>query len=99
MDERILPEMSAMVAFLSKAVPESERKPSTAVSPSAVTVRNGRKVVFLVKGDGVVETPVTTGAVIGDFVEIKSGAGPGDKVVLKPLEKLKDGSKVKTAEK
>ena len=99
LDERILPEMSAMVAFLSKAVPESERKPSTAVSPTAVTVRNGRKVVFLVKGDRVVETPVTTGAVIGDFIEIKSGAGPGDKVVLKPLDKLKDGSKVKMAEK
>jgi multidrug efflux pump subunit AcrA (membrane-fusion protein) len=77
MDERILPEMSAMVAFLSKAVPESERKPRTAVSPSAVTVRNGKKVVFLVKGDRVVETPATTGASIGDFVEIKSGAGPG----------------------
>jgi hypothetical protein len=37
--------------------------------------------------------------VIGDFIEIKSGAGPGDKVVLKPLDKLKDGSKVKMAEK
>jgi hypothetical protein len=36
---------------------------------------------------------------IGDYVEIKSGAKAGDKVALKPLEKLRDGSKVKTAEK
>ncbi len=99
MDPRILPEMSAMSAFLSKPVPADERKPKTAVSPSAVTIRKGRKVVFLLKGDRVVETPVTTGIMIGNFLEIKGGAKAGDKVVLKPLEKLKHGSKVKIAEK
>jgi RND family efflux transporter MFP subunit len=98
-DRRVLPEMSAMVAFLSHAVPEAERKPRTAVNPAAVTNRKGKKVVFLLKGDRVVETPVTTGAVIGDFLEITGGAKAGDKVVLKPLDKLKDGSKVKIAEK
>ncbi len=98
-DQRILPEMSAMVAFLSRPVRDDERKPETAVSPSAVTTRGGRKVVFLLKGDRVAETPVTTGAVIGDYIEIKSGARAGDKVVLNPPEKLKDGSKVKVEQK
>jgi multidrug efflux pump subunit AcrA (membrane-fusion protein) len=98
-DPRILPEMSAMVAFLSEAVPEGERKPRTAVSPSAVAERDGKKVVFVVSDDRVVQTPVTTGAAIGDFVEIKSGVKPGDKVVLKPSPKLKDGSRIKVAEK
>ena len=98
-DRRILPEMSATVAFLSKPAPSAERKPKTAVSPAAVTVRNGKKVIFLLKGDRVAETQVETGAVIGDYLEIKKGAKTGDKVVLKPLDKLKDGSKVKMAEK
>ncbi len=98
-DRRILPEMSAMVAFLSRPVSGLERKPRTAVSPAAVTTRNGRKVLFLLKGERVVETPVKTGDKIGDFVELTGGAKAGDKIVLKPLEKLKDGTKVKVAEK
>jgi RND family efflux transporter MFP subunit len=98
-DSRVLPEMSAMVAFLSKPVSNAERRPKTAVSPAAVTTRNGRKVIFLLKGDRAVETPVTTGGKIGDFLELTGGAKAGDKVVLKPLEKLKDGLKVKIAEK
>ncbi len=98
-DKRVLPEMSATVAFLSKPAPAAERKPKTAVSPAAVAIREGRKVVFLLKGDRVVETPVETGAMIGDYVEIKRGAKAGEKVVLKPPGKLKNGSKVKMAEK
>jgi len=99
MDKRVLPEMSAMVTFLSRPVPSADTKPKTAVSPSAVVTRKGREVVFIVKGDRVSETPVQTGAAIGDYIEIKSGARAGDKVVLKPPENLRDGSKIKTAEK
>jgi RND family efflux transporter MFP subunit len=97
-DRRILPEMSAMVAFLSKRVPESQRKPKTAVGQDVIATRGGKKVVFLLRGDHVVETPVVTGGTIGDFVEIISGVKSGDKVVVRPPEKLKDGSKVKVAE-
>ncbi len=99
MDKRILPEMSAMVAFLARPVAATERKPETAISPAAVATHHGRNVVFVVKGDRAVETPVKTGAAIGDFVEIISGVKAGDKIVLKPLDKLRDGSKVKTVEK
>jgi RND family efflux transporter MFP subunit len=97
-DRRILPEMSAMVAFLSKRVPDNQRKPKTAVSRDALTTRSGRKVVFVLKENHVVQTLVVTGGSIGDFVEITSGVKAGDKVVTKPSEKLKDGSKVKVAE-
>lgn len=98
-DHRVLPEMSAMVAFLSKPLPAAERKPKTAVSPSAVVSRKGRKVVFMLQGDRVVETPVAIGSTVGDFLEIRKGAKAGDKVVLKPPEKLKDGMNVRIAEK
>jgi RND family efflux transporter MFP subunit len=98
-DRRVLPEMSAMVAFLSKSLPAAERTPKTAVSPSAVVSRKGRKVVFMLQGDRVVETPIAIGSNVGDFLEIRQGAEAGDKVVLKPPEKLKDGMKVRIAEK
>lgn len=99
LDPRILPEMSAKVAFLQRPVAPGEEKPKTAVNPDAVVEREGRKVLFLVKGDRVAETPVTVGAKIGDMLEITSGAKPGDRIALKPLDKLKDGAKIKTAEK
>jgi RND family efflux transporter MFP subunit len=98
-DSRILPEMSAKVAFLQRAVKVDEKKPRTAVNPAVVITRNGKSALFLIKGERVAETPVTLGDRIGDMVEIKSGVKAGAKVALKPLEKLRDGTKIKTAEK
>ena len=96
-DSRILPEMSAKVAFLERPVKEGENKPRTAVVPSAIVTEDGRTKVFLVKGDRVEAVEVKTGAKIGDSVEILSGVKAGDKIALKPLEKLKNGSRVKIA--
>jgi RND family efflux transporter MFP subunit len=98
-DKRVLPEMSAKVAFLERPVKEDERKPRTAVNSAAVVSRQGRKVVFLVKGEKVVETEIRPGAAIGDMTEVLGGVKAGDKIAVKPLDKLKDGSKIKTAEK
>jgi len=99
LDPRILPEMSAKVAFLERPVAPGDEKPKAAVNPAAVVERGGRKVVFLVKESRVVETPVTVGARIGEMLEITAGVKPGDKIALKPLDKLKDGARIKTAEK
>lgn len=96
-DSRILPEMSAKVAFLQRAVKADERKPRTAVNPAAVANRRGKSVLFLINGERVAETPVTLGSRIGDMVEVLSGVKAGAKVALKPLERLKDGTKIKTA--
>jgi len=98
-DQRILPEMSAKVAFLERAAKAEEAAPFTAVNPEAVANRNGGNVVFLVKGDRVVETKVSAGARVGDMLAVTSGVKAGDKVALKPLDKLKNGSRIKTAEK
>ena len=96
-DSRILPEMSAKVAFLEHAVAAGERSPRTAVNPAAVVSRGGKTVIFTVKGDRVMETPVVTGERLGDLVELKNGGEPGVKVVLNPPAKLKDGSRVEAA--
>jgi RND family efflux transporter MFP subunit len=99
LDPRILPDMSAKVAFLSEALPEAQRVPRPAVSASSVVSRGGRDVVYLVQEGKAIETPVQTGERIGDLVELKPGPKPGDKVVLRPNDKLRDGVAVKAARK
>src|SRR5208337_4599049 len=98
-DARILPEMSAKVAFLSREVARDEEKPRLALSPAAIRDHNGEKIVFLIKDARVVETPVTVGPAIGDMMEVLAGVNAGDKIVIKPLDRLKNGDKVKVAEK
>jgi HlyD family secretion protein len=97
-DERVLPDMSAKIAFLSKPVPPQEKRPVVAVQPAAIVERDGRKVVFVVKDDTVREVAVTTGARLGELVAV-GGVSSGDTVVLAPSEKIKDGAKVTVAKK
>lgn len=92
-DPRVLPDMSAKVAFLSQAVPADQKKPLPAVQPSAVVDRNGRKLVFRIAGDSVQAVPVALGNPIGDQVAV-DGVYPGDRLVLNPGENLRDGSRV-----
>jgi len=93
-DPRVLPEMSAKVAFLSRELTAAERKPLVALRPDAVVKRDNADVAFVADKDmKVKQTPVTLGQKLGDLVEAK-GVSPGDKVVLKPSEKLKDGTVV-----
>lgn len=95
-DSHILPEMSAKVAFLERAAQKADQRPRIAVKPEAIVTSGGREGVYLVKGDRVVFTPVTRGAPVGDLVEV-SGVKSGDKVALKPLDKLKDGARISLA--
>jgi RND family efflux transporter MFP subunit len=98
-DSRILPEMSAKVAFLSRPVTGEEKRPRTALNQVALVNRGGRKAVFLVKGNRVFETPVSLGDPVGDMVEVLEGVKAGDQVVLNPSDRLKNGSKIKVEEK
>ena len=96
-DPRVLPEMSAKVSFLAKALSDGDRLPRTVVTPAAVVERAGVKVAFVVKEGKAIETAVRTGAALGDALEVVQGLKPGDKVVLKPSEKLRDGVSVSVA--
>lgn len=99
MNPRILPEMSAKVAFLSREILPEEEKPLKAIPGSAVISRGGHSVVFLLEGDRVMERPVRTGRRLDTMVEILEGLGAGDKVVLNPGSDLKSGTRVKIPEK
>ena len=97
-DPRVLPDMSAKVAFLSKAVPPEDKQAVTAVQPAAIVQRDGKAVVFVLDGDKVRQVAVTQGRKIGELTEVK-GVKPGDKVVMAPDAKLHDGAAVSLAKK
>jgi RND family efflux transporter MFP subunit len=97
-DERILPEMSAKVAFLSQPLEEGEDQPRLAVAKNAVVTRNGRTVAFLIKENRVEAVEVETGDDMGELVEITAGLKEGDRVVLKPPASLKSGDRVRLQE-
>ncbi|MDD5035782.1 MAG: efflux RND transporter periplasmic adaptor subunit [Methylococcaceae bacterium] len=97
-DSRILPDMSAKVSFLSRALTEAEQKPVTAVQPSALVNRDGGSRVFLVQGETVKSVPVETAGPLGDLLVVGKGLKPGDQVVLEPTESLQDGTSIHLAE-
>src|SRR5450631_558238 len=98
-DARVLPDMSAKVAFLSRAPKPEERKPVTAVRPEAVVKRGDRDVVYLVQDGNVVkEVAVGKPEKLGDLVRV-SGVKAGDKVVLSPPERVRDAATVTLAKK
>ena len=98
-DRRILPEMSAKAAFLERPVRPEEQKPRTAINPAAVSSRNGRSVVYKVAGNRALETTVSLGTQFGEMREVTSGIKAGEKIILKPLEKLRNDSRIKSADK
>lgn len=96
-DSKVLPEMSAKVHFLADAAGgNGSDKPFYAVPEQALTKRNGRPVVFVVRANTAAETPVEIGRTVGDKIEIVSGLNPDDKVVTNPSQSLKTGDKVNT---
>ena len=72
--------------------------PVLAVNFAAITSRGKRKVVFLMQDNKVTETPVELGQSLGGSIEIKEGLSSGDKVVVRPSESLRSGTRVKVRE-
>ena len=90
-DPRVLPDMSAKVSFLARELKPEERKPVVAAQPIAIVKRDGKDVMFLFDNNLAKMVAVTVGNKIGDLVQV-SGVKPGDKIVLAPSEKIKDGA-------
>jgi multidrug efflux pump subunit AcrA (membrane-fusion protein) len=94
-DDRILPEMSAKVAFLSRPLGEGENRPRLAVAKAALVQTKGRTVAFVLKGNQVKEVTVTPGPALGELVEVAGGLEEGNRVVVNPPPSLGDGDRVK----
>ncbi len=93
-DSRILPEMSAKVAFLERPLNPKEFSSRIAVDQKSVVNRNSKKIVFLATENYAKERLIKTGDVFDEMVEILDGLSVGDKIVLQPPESLKDGTKI-----
>jgi RND family efflux transporter MFP subunit len=98
LNSRILPEMSAKVAFLSRPLRSDEEKPRLAVNPKALVKQNGRLTAFVLKDQKVQEAAVQVGPPLGDLVEVLGGLQEGDKVVLQPPANLHSGDRVQVKE-
>lgn len=95
--ERMLPEMSARVSLLQKALDaEAMKEPPKKVIPAAAVVdRAGAKVTFVVDGGKVRMVPIVVGAPVGGSFELKDGPGAGTRVIKDPPPTLADGEAVK----
>jgi RND family efflux transporter MFP subunit len=97
-DARMLPDMSAKVAFLEREVAESERKPVLAVPIAAVFEDGGRQQVYVFENGKARLQPVDLGIKVGDQIEVRD-LKAGTRVVIRPLEDLVDGHAVRQATK
>jgi RND family efflux transporter MFP subunit len=96
-DMRVLPAMSAKVSFLSQPVTAEQEKPLTAVSSGALTQRDGKTVIYVVRGDTAAEVTVTAGRELGDLKVVSGEAKAGEKAVLNPSPELKAGALIRPA--
>ncbi len=96
-DERVLPEMSAKVTFLSgnSDAAEAGSPALLTVASAAVVERSGKPTVFVVRDGRAIETAVRTGRVMGNRTEILQGISPGDQLVLNPGTNFSAGTSVK----
>ncbi|NDF04175.1 MAG: efflux RND transporter periplasmic adaptor subunit [Betaproteobacteria bacterium] len=96
-DERVLPDMSAKVAFLQRPLTADERKPVLAVNRAAVREEGARREIYVLRQDRLetLELPETA-PVLGDLAVVP-GLKAGDRVVLRPASGLRDGQRVRTA--
>ena len=92
-DERVLPDMSAKVAFLEREASAAERKPVTVVPRQAIVERAGEKAVFVVDGRPRGADEVDPGRTIGDAGpgERREAGRPGDREAPRPDRRRRAG--------
>ncbi len=93
-DARLRPGMFARVRIIT-----DEREDVTVVSPDAVVTRLDRQYVFVIAEDDRVEQrEVELGIQSAEYIEIRSGVAPGERVVVQGQNQLEDGVRVRLIE-
>src|SRR3989441_8859862 len=80
-DEKILPDLSARRNFTSEQTGGASGRARVEVPKSALTLRDGKTGVFLIRGDRAVFTPVVVGMEKSASAEIKEGLAGGETLV------------------
>ncbi len=101
LDAKILPDMGVKVAFLEEEPPPSKNKSKDKgpqavafIPKGAVRSDSNTSFVFLVRDGKVERRAVSLGIDRGTDVAILAGVTPGDSLVVKGPENLRDGDKV-----
>jgi HlyD family secretion protein len=94
LDPRILPDMGIKVTFLGAEQKKEAGAPPILIPQSAVHDDNGKKIVFLVKGDKTERRAVSVGGNRGSDTEIIAGVTVGDTLVVRGPENLHDGQTI-----
>lgn len=97
-DNKILPDMSAKVSFLSRELKKEEKDALLVINKNAIVREGDKTKVYVIKDEKVYLKEISIGKEIDDNVEILGGLQYGDKIVLNPPKGLKDGSKIKVVE-
>jgi len=76
----------------------AERREDVPVIPrEALAERGGRRVVFVLRGQRVNRREVVAGLGDDEIVEIRQGLEPGERIVVRGLETLTDGTRVQVS--
>ena len=98
LDPRILPEMSARVAFLTRPLSEQERLPFLGAHREALSHRNGSQGLYQIANDRAQWIAAPVAEFKGDYVVLAGLLKEGEQIVLKPPPSLNPGDRVKIAE-
>jgi RND family efflux transporter MFP subunit len=94
LDPRILPDMGVKVAFLGDE-PAKSKSEARAIAPkAAIRTENSRPVVYIVNQRKLERRAVSLGVERGSDVEIMAGVSPGDSLVVRGPESLREGQTV-----
>jgi RND family efflux transporter MFP subunit len=101
LDDKILPDMGVKVAFLEDEKPAAKKKDGEKtqqavayIPKSAVRSDSNASFVYLIKDGKVERRAVRIGTDRGTEVAVLAGITPGDSIVVKGPESLRDGDKV-----
>lgn len=88
--EKLRPGMFVEVTLIAE-----RRDDVPVVARQAITERSGKKVVFVLKEQQVEQRVVTLGLGDDEIVEVREGLKAGERIVVKGIETLAEGSKVR----
>jgi RND family efflux transporter MFP subunit len=95
-DDRVLPDLSARVAFTAEPTQGKEKRSRVVIPKAALTTVDGKSGVFRVVDGRAVFTPVTAGGDVQGQIEVTQGLQGGERLIsLAGGVQLKDGEKVR----
>ena len=94
-DDRILPDMSAKVAFLEGRLNPTSIRPRLAISKEALLQVNGKFYFFMPSEGILIRREIASPQFIGSDLIVVENVQVNDQVVINPTTKLRDGMSVK----